>query len=209
MKLTNAFLIFLGIGALSMIVMSIHYFHSEPSGILRGNDMTPISWYRLAFLTHIGGGLVAITTGPFQFIGKLRNKRPQLHRRLGYLYSAAVFSSGLAGLVIAPFSMGGITTAIGFSLLSLLWMISLGKALLTIRAGQINEHRKWMFFNYAFTFAAITQRSLLLFAMLPFFSFMPIYKLSAWLPWMINLFIASRLLKYHTLSPPADKLHLS
>lgn len=195
MNYTNAFLIFLGIGAMSMMVMSVPYFHPKPSGILQGNPMTSVLWYKLAFLTHISMGLIAIASGPLQFISKIRQRRPRLHRYLGYVYGVAVLCSALSGLLIAQYAMGGIVTTLGFSLLSLLWLLSLRKSFMEIRRGRIAEHQKWMFFNYALTFAAITQRTLLLFAFLPFFSFLSIYRLSAWLPWMVNLFIAYLLLR--------------
>ena len=49
------------------------------------------------------------------------------------------------------------------------------------------QHGLYMELSYALTFAAITQRSLLLVPLLTDVPFMPIYQLSAWLPWLLNL----------------------
>jgi len=86
--------------------------------------------------------------------------------------------------------MGGWISTIGFSLLALGWFYTTVKAVIAIKAGQIKKHQMWMFFSYALTFAAITQRTLLLVPLLTTIPFIPIYQLSAWLPWAINLSIA-------------------
>ena len=101
-----------------------------------------------------------------------------------------MFLSGLSGLIIAQFAMGGWITTIGFSILSLMWIYTIIKAITSIRAGDVLHHKKWMFLSYGLTFAAITQRTLLLIPLLTDIPFIPIYQLSAWLPSLINLSIA-------------------
>jgi hypothetical protein len=54
-----------------------------------------------AFL-HIGAAILAIATGPFQFVAALRNRRPRVHRSLGYVYVTAVLLSGFAGARLSP-----------------------------------------------------------------------------------------------------------
>jgi len=86
--------------------------------------------------------------------------------------------------------MGGLITAVGFTTLSMLWLFVTIKAITAIISGDISNHEKWMYLSYALTFAAITQRKLLLVPLLTEVPFMTIYQLSAWLPWMVNLAIA-------------------
>ena len=86
--------------------------------------------------------------------------------------------------------MGGWITTIGFSALSIAWLYTTIKAISSIRKGDILNHKKWMFLSYGLTFSAIIQRTLLLIPLLTETPFMPIYQLSAWLPWMLNLTIA-------------------
>lgn len=170
-----------------MLIMSLHFFGGEDSGILRNKVVKDAAWYRLSFFTHISFGLIAILTGPFQFMSKLLEKWPKLHKRIGYVYCLAVVAASTTGLVIAQFAMGGTVTKIGFSILSILWFGSQVVALGKIFSKDVAAHKKWMTINFALTFSSITQRTILLFAFIPYFSFMPIYQLSSWLSWIFNL----------------------
>lgn len=178
-----------------MVVMSLHYFQSDKAGILKRKEIADSFWYLFTFRTHIFLGLVAIVIGPFQFMKKIRNNYKTFHRVIGYIYTVSVFFSGLSGLAIAQFAMGGWITTIGFSLLSLTWVYTIIKAISSIKKGDVLNHKKWMFLNYGLTFSAITQRTLLLIPLLTEIEFMPIYQLSACLPWLLNLSIAYYLYK--------------
>ncbi len=180
-----------------MLIMSLHYLVKDVSGIMIGKEATSYLWYRLLFKAHVLGGLLAIALGPFQFWLD-RTKYRKLHRRLGYAYIMSIGLSGVAGLVIAQFSMGGWITAIGFSILSVLWLYVTTQAVISIRLRAVQRHRSFMILSYALTFAAITQRTLLLIPLLTEVPFMPIYKLSAWLPWLLNLTIAFSLIRTST-----------
>lgn len=173
-----------------MLVMSAHYFQAEPSGILRNKDIASSTLFRIAFKLHIALGIVAIAVGPMQFAQRLRVARRGWHRAAGYVYFGAVFTSAVTGLVIAQFAMGGVVTQIGFSLLATFWFASATLALRAILRRDVRTHQQWMYINYGLTFAAITQRTLLLVPLLSGIAFMPIYQLSAWLPWILNTGIA-------------------
>ncbi|WP_173021357.1 DUF2306 domain-containing protein [Lewinella sp. W8] len=127
--------------------------------------------------------------GPFQFSKRFLRQRPTRHRRVGYAYVVAVAVAGLSGLLIAQFAMGGIITQLGFSSLSILWLTSLYFAVSSILAGKVNQHQRWMTVNYALTFSSVTQRTILLFAFLPALDFLPVYRLSSWLCWVVNLLL--------------------
>lgn len=183
-------LLFCWVGAGAMIAMSWHYIVQENTGILDGKLIADQAWYQAVFRTHVLGGLVAIATGPFQFLRRLRLAFPKLHRRLGYVYTLSVVSSGLAGGLVAPHAMGGAVAQIGFLVLSILWLGTLYLSINAIRKGKVVVHQRWITLNYALTFAAITQRTMLLLPLLGLTPFLPVYRLSAWLPWLINLSIA-------------------
>ena len=51
---------------------------------------------------HIFGGIVAITTGLFQFVKSLRTSRPFVHRAMGFAYLGGVLLGGVAGLGLSP-----------------------------------------------------------------------------------------------------------
>ena len=170
--------------------MSLHYFQSDSAGILKRKEIADSFWYILTFRTHIFLGLVAISIGPFQFLKKLRFNYKTVHKVIGYIYTISVLLSGMSGIIIAQFAMGGWITTVGFSLLSLIWIYTIVKAITYIRDGKVLEHKKWIFLSYGLTFAAITQRTLLLIPLWTEIPFIPIYQLSAWLPSLINLSIA-------------------
>jgi len=181
---------FFFLGAISMLVMSMHFFQHEISGILKYKDISSNPVYRLGFKSHILFGIIAIFTGPVQFLTNRRKKQLSFHRRLGYVYFASVLISSTMGLLVAQYAMGGILSTIGFSLLAIFWMLSAVLAVFSIRKGDIIAHKKWMFVNYGLTFAAITQRTLLLVPLIIDVQFIYVYRASAWLPWMLNTLIA-------------------
>ena len=189
----KVFIGFLLVGALTMWIMSCHYFQNDDSGILRNKKVASQLWYIIVFRTHIGFGLLAILVGPIQFVHRFRAQYPRLHRRCGYWYFTSVVLSGLSGLLIAQFSMGGWVSRLGFTVLSVLWLILTSKSILAVTVSDIVGHQKWSYLGYSLTFAAITQRTLLLIPLLTNVSFMHIYQFSAWLPWILNLLIANRL----------------
>lgn len=178
-----------------MLFMSFHYLHADATGILRKKEIASSFIYLLIFRTHVLFGIIAILIGPFQFIKKLTKQYSFLHRLLGYTYFFSVLLSGLAGLIIAQFAMGGWVTRVGFTMLSVLWLGITIKAVLAISKRNVVAHKKWIFLSYALTFAAITQRTTLLIPLFTAIPFMPVYQTSAWFPWIFNLFVATILYK--------------
>lgn len=176
-----------------MLLMSYQYFHLDDSGILKEKVIANSSWYLITLRTHILFGLIAITAGPFQFIDRIRTQFPAWHRRLGYVYMISVFTSGISGLIIAQFAMGGPISSVGFSVLAVVWLAITYLGLDKILKKQIKAHQKMMYLSYALTFAAITQRTLLLAPLFFEVEFIKVYRLSAWLPWILNLVIANYL----------------
>lgn len=177
-----------------MIAMSLHYLLTADSGILKNKDIASSLWYIITFRTHVFFGLVGITLGPTQFISRIRTKYKRAHKLMGYLYVSSIILSSLSGLIIAPFAMGGWISTLGFSLLGTIWFYTTLKLIAAARTRDFHQHRMWSYFNYALTFAAITQRTLLLIPLLTSVPFMPIYQLSAWLPWLLNVGVAYALI---------------
>lgn len=195
----QVFITFLLVGAISMILMSLHYLFSDSSGILKRKEMASSFWYLLTFRTHVLFGLLGITLGPTQFIKRIRRLNRKLHKLLGYLYVLSVILSSVSGFIVAQFAMGGWISSMGFSLLAVIWFFTAMKLMSSARKGDFHEHQKWSYANYSLTFAAITQRSLLLIPLLTSIPFMPIYQLSAWLPWLLNLGIAYALVRFSSM----------
>ena len=68
--------------ALAFALGAARYFLAPVPGLERSQALA-LSRHHLWVLLHIAGGIVAITVGPFQFIGALRDRRPEVHRAMG------------------------------------------------------------------------------------------------------------------------------
>jgi uncharacterized membrane protein len=139
---------------------------------------------------HTVGGLIAALIGPFQFVGAIRRRAPSLHRWMGRAYLASVGLSGLSGLYLAPGSFASNTYGIAFVALALAWLYTGSMAFLTIRRGEVAQHKRWMVRNYALTYAAVTLR-----VQMPFFialvGLTPVMALNivGWTCWVPSLIV--------------------
>ena len=145
-------------------------------------------WLRA--LAHLGAGGVAMAVGAFQFGARLRARRPRVHRLLGKVYVIAVAVSGIAALLLAPVSDGGVPAHFGFALLAVLWLATTGMAFVRIRARDFAGHREWMIRSYALCLAAVTLRIYLPVSQVTGIPFEEAYPAIAWLCWVPNLIIA-------------------
>lgn len=138
---------------------------------------------------HTMGGALAILIGPVQFIRKIRNGYPIIHRWIGRLYLAAVFTSAAGGLYFVPSSVTGWVSGLGFGVLAVIWIATGYVSYTAIRRGNIERHRYWMIRNYALTFAAATLRIQLPLLIIMGFPFNTAFQIVAWSCWITNIFI--------------------
>jgi uncharacterized membrane protein len=169
-------------------------------------DETPL---RLAGLyVHAFSGGIALIIGPFQFISRLRTRRPTLHRWMGRIYLVAILFGGLSAFLIAPGMISGLVGEFGLILLGMLWLWTGWNAYRNIRAGNKNIHREWMIRNYALTFSAVTLRlwlGTLIGTQIPFLEtkyagdfdalFVEVYQVVMWLAWVPNLIVAEMIVQ--------------
>ena len=147
----------------------------------------------LAAGLHFLGSVVALAVGPFQHNQRIR-RRLTLHRWLGRIYVIAVLVGGLAALMLATVSQGGLTTHVGFGLLGGLWLVATAMAYRHIRAGDQTSHRRWMVRSYALTYAAVMLRIYLPLSQVAGIPFEAAYQTIAWLCWVPNLIVAEWLI---------------
>lgn len=136
---------------------------------------------------HVIGGAIVLLVGGLQFLPDIRRGRPEIHRWLGRLYLSFVLIGGVGGLVMAPYSEGGLVAHFGFGTLAVLWLMSGWLAYAAIRRGDVQTHRIWMMRNFAMAFGAVTLRIYMgLFALagVPFSEFYPVV---SWISWVLNL----------------------
>lgn len=159
---------------------------------ISGHFVQLLQEHWLRFAAHFLFGPIALLVGPFQFLDRLRKRRPALHRRLGWVYVTCVAFSGLAGFALAIGSFGGLTTHIGFGLLAVIWLYSTGQAVRHAIAGHYAVHRDWMVRSFALTFAAVTLRVYIPILAALGTPFPEVYQTVAWLAWVPNLIVAER-----------------
>jgi uncharacterized membrane protein len=148
----------------------------------------------LALIIHISGMMFALLAGPFQFLRKLRVRRPRLHRLLGKAYVGGALIGGLGGLYMAQYSASGTPSDLGFSYLAIAVLATTTIAFLRIVRGQVRSHREWMTRSFALIFAAVTLR-LYLSGLEAAFGEHLGYAIDAWACWIPNLAVAEWLIR--------------
>lgn len=139
---------------------------------------------------HFAAGGLALAVGILCFRRDLLVRARAWHRRLGVLYVASVLASAAAGLVMAVFSMGGLTAHVGFAIASGIWIATTLLGWLAIQDRRIAQHRRWMVRSYALSFGAVTLRFELPLLIVWTGSFQTAYPWIAWLAWVPNLLFA-------------------
>lgn len=142
-----------------------------------------------AIAIHLGGGLVAMVLGAWQLNSRLRKQFLSAHRWLGRVYVFAVVIGGIAGLILALDSSGGLAAHFGFGLMAIFWLATTLNAYRHIRNGNVAEHRAWMLRSYALTLAGVTLRIYLGLGFALGVEFSAFYPAISWLCWVPNLLI--------------------
>jgi uncharacterized membrane protein len=145
-------------------------------------------------LFHVGGGVLALTVGPWQFLPRFRARHPSVHRVVGRIYLLSVLVAGIGGLLLVPKGLYWPVAPLGFAGLATTLLVASGKAFTAIRRRAVTEHQIWMIRSYALIFAAVTFRLWLAVFTSIGFSFDAAYRTGAWLSWTINLLIAQLLI---------------
>ncbi len=111
--------------------------------------------------THLAGGLLTILLGPLQFLTRLRNAYPRLHRWTGrvFLIGMLIACTGATGLIATSPAPFGIRLA--FTSTALAWLTTALLGLRAIYQGRLAAHRRWMICCYLVTLAPVTFRVLI------------------------------------------------
>jgi hypothetical protein len=146
-------LVLVGLIALVFIVaVALPYFRLDQTQF---RTYWPRRWWLLA---HIGTGIVALLSGPFQLWLGLTDRRPQLHRRLGITYLTMIVVSSVAAYYLAFNTDLGVVFGAGLATLATAWLITSGLAFAAIKRHQIDQHKEWMIRSYVVTTAFVTFR---------------------------------------------------
>jgi uncharacterized membrane protein len=104
----------LTVASLAVLPFVWHYLAFDPATYFSGQREV---YLRREFVlgVHVLSGMLAITIGPFQFVGRLRRRFIIVHRALGMVYIAAATGAGLSGLILATTAYGGPVARAGFA----------------------------------------------------------------------------------------------
>lgn len=177
-----------------MAGITLHYIpYNTDVGFLRiKQHYLHIGHWRIAFFIHVYASIWVLLAGFTQFSKKLLRRQPQLHRTMGYIYTIDILLiTGPAGLLMGFYANGGLSSRIAFVMLACLWIFCTAMALYKARKRDFKAHRDYMIRSYALTLSAITLRAwkyaITNTAELPP---MDVYRLVAWLGWVMNLGVA-------------------
>lgn len=181
--------------SLLVVLLASAYFRFDASTYFDEQRAVYLA-HQVPLYLHIGGAVVALALLPLQVSARLRERRPRVHRVLGWLSLGGIFVGGVGGLLLAPTAFGGPVASLGFTGLALAWLGSAALGLRAILRHDVGRHRVWMVRTSALTFAAVTLRLYLgLFkglesAGLTTMSFATAYAVIAWAAWVPNIVIA-------------------
>ena len=156
--------------------------------------------YMTAFYLHIFSSFFVLIAGATQFSKTILLQYPVLHRKIGQIYVFLILTvSGPGALWMSFFANGTVYAAIGFTLLTLTWLVFTYLGYQTARQRNFVQHGNWMMRSYALTFSAITLR--IYQYMLSFVSgsnpLSPAetYAVLAYLSWIPNLLLVELLIR--------------
>lgn len=177
-----------------MLRITIPYFAFEDNiGFLRIKTwIIHNEVWKSAFYIHVVSSCVCLFAGFTQFTPGFLKRYPKLHRGIGWAYIITVLClSGPSGLIMSLYANGGVPSQVAFITLSVLWMFFTLRAFLSVKCGNIPEHRKFMIRSYALTLSAVTLRAWKFAIALTLRPHpMDLYMIVAWLGWIPNLLIA-------------------
>ncbi|MGO4108394.1 DUF2306 domain-containing protein [Paenibacillus sp. YAF4_2] len=125
----------------------------EASGFLgHKTNLKHVSVWLKVMDIHIAGACVAMIAGLLNFSRWMRTNYVKVHRKIGYVYVAAVAVVDLTSGYMAPYSTGGKINSVAFNMVNIIWLVVTVIAIMKIRKKQVEAHRKWMIRSYAFVF---------------------------------------------------------
>jgi len=169
------------------IVSMLRYFTSieePPPPILANAFADPF------LVVHVAGGVLALLTGPLQFVRRIRTRWPSFHRYTGRAYVVGCAITAPTGVVLALGSVAGPMVNIGFAIPGLLCGLFTWLGWRAAVERRFQDHADWMLRSYAMIGAAITLRLLIPASAFLEFDFLAAYRVNAWTAWMINLALA-------------------
>jgi len=149
-------------------------------------------YWLLFFYIHIFSITICLLAGLTQFSTQFLKENRKLHKIIGkiYVYNILIINFP-ACLLLSIFSNGRMIGISGFLIQTFLWVYFTLFAVISIKKGNIEAHRKFMILSYAITTTAITFRIIKnLFYDENVFYYQLFYGFNVWISMLLNIFIA-------------------
>jgi hypothetical protein len=104
---------------------------------------------------HLGGGMIALLVGPGQLWLGLKNRRIDVHRKLGFVYMGSIAVSVTAAFYLATHTALGWVFGAGLMGLAIAWVVTTGLAFVAVRRSLLQQHQEWMIRSYVVTFGFV------------------------------------------------------
>jgi len=152
--------------------------------------------HRWGLLTHISMGIVALLSGPIQLWLGITDRRPQLHRQLGFIYIASVLLSAASAYYLSWTSSFGLGFRAGLVGLGTAWLITTTMAFMAIQRHLYDQHKEWMIRSYVVTTGFVTFRLILPLLQSSGLGTLPDQlAIAAWACWAVPLLVAETVLQ--------------
>jgi len=184
-----------GVGAILSIGVALFSYRYLPKLAFGAPLILQNALSRPWLYLHVAGASTALLIAPIQMLPALRRAGRTWHRWLGRVYVAGCLIGGVAGFVSAFGSTAGPIATSGFASLAVLWIVVNVMGWRRATQGRFAEHRRWMIYSFAMTFAAVTLRLYLPIFPLLHRPFVEGYRLAAWASWVGNLIVADLYLR--------------
>ena len=118
-------------------------------------------WANRLMVTHMAGGVVLMTVGPWQPVPWVRRQYLNVHRNVGRLYIWAALVTSVSVTTFVLFfrtSRKDIWEDMGNVLLGILMMTCAVHSYRNVRKGNIEQHKWWSYRLYALVWAAVWYR---------------------------------------------------
>ena len=104
---------------------------------------------------HLGGGMIALLVGPGQLWLGHKNRKIEVHRKLGLVYMGAIAVSVTAAFYLATHTALGWVFGAGLMGLAIAWIVTTGMAFVAVRRSLLDQHQEWMIRSYVVTFGFV------------------------------------------------------
>ena len=104
---------------------------------------------------HLSGGMIALLVGPGQLWLGHKNRKIEVHRKLGLVYMGAIAVSVTAAFYLATHTALGWVFGAGLMGLAIAWIVTTGMAYVAVRRSLLDQHQEWMIRSYVVTFGFV------------------------------------------------------